>query len=77
MSLGLLVASENANRHTHRQDSCFISIDHALIISIFLVLRSYMSFDILRRVLADYFKYDIFYCMNITDIDDKVGVFSF
>ena len=27
MTLGLLVASENANRHTHRQDSCFISID--------------------------------------------------
>ena len=27
MSLGLLVALENANKHTHRQDSCFISID--------------------------------------------------
>ena len=27
MSLGLLVASENANTHTDRQDSCFISID--------------------------------------------------
>ncbi|MEE6499394.1 hypothetical protein FKM82_003433, partial [Ascaphus truei] len=34
--------------------------------------RSYISFDILRRVLKDYFKYDVFYCMNITDIDDKV-----
>ncbi|RMC00174.1 hypothetical protein DUI87_22776 [Hirundo rustica rustica] len=33
--------------------------------------RSYISFDILRRVLRDYFKYDVFYCMNITDIDDK------
>ena len=27
MSLGLLVALENANKHTHTQDSCFISID--------------------------------------------------
>lgn len=34
--------------------------------------RSYISFDILRRVLADYFGYDIFYVMNITDIDDKI-----
>lgn len=34
--------------------------------------RSYISFDILRRILRDYFKYDVFYCMNITDIDDKV-----
>lgn len=37
-----------------------------------LCFRSYISFDILRRVLRDYFKYDVFYCMNITDIDDKV-----
>ncbi|KAJ8252593.1 hypothetical protein COCON_G00219050 [Conger conger] len=34
--------------------------------------RSYISFDILRRVLMNYFKYDVFYCMNITDIDDKI-----
>ncbi|XP_068116762.1 cysteine--tRNA ligase, cytoplasmic isoform X1 [Hyperolius riggenbachi] len=34
--------------------------------------RSYISFDILRRVLRDYFNYDVFYCMNITDIDDKI-----
>uniref|UniRef100_T1E1M8 Cysteine--tRNA ligase, cytoplasmic n=1 Tax=Cupiennius salei TaxID=6928 RepID=T1E1M8_CUPSA len=34
--------------------------------------RSYISFDILRRVLADYFGYDVFYVMNITDIDDKI-----
>ncbi|XP_018410941.1 PREDICTED: cysteine--tRNA ligase, cytoplasmic [Nanorana parkeri] len=34
--------------------------------------RSYISFDILRRVLKDYFKYNVFYCMNITDIDDKI-----
>merc|ERR1712226_1079830 len=34
--------------------------------------RSYITFDILRRVLGDYFNYDIFYTMNITDIDDKI-----
>uniref|UniRef100_A0AAX7SUD7 Cysteine--tRNA ligase, cytoplasmic n=1 Tax=Astatotilapia calliptera TaxID=8154 RepID=A0AAX7SUD7_ASTCA len=34
--------------------------------------RSYISFDILRRILRDYFKYDVIYCMNITDIDDKI-----
>uniref|UniRef100_A0A8V5FHU5 Cysteine--tRNA ligase, cytoplasmic n=1 Tax=Melopsittacus undulatus TaxID=13146 RepID=A0A8V5FHU5_MELUD len=34
--------------------------------------RSYISFDILRRIFRDYFKYDVFYCMNITDIDDKI-----
>uniref|UniRef100_A0A8C3YPA6 Cysteine--tRNA ligase, cytoplasmic n=1 Tax=Catagonus wagneri TaxID=51154 RepID=A0A8C3YPA6_9CETA len=34
--------------------------------------RSYISFDILRRVLRDYFRFDVFYCMNITDVDDKI-----
>ncbi|CAF0971316.1 unnamed protein product [Rotaria sordida] len=34
--------------------------------------RSYISFDILRRVMADYFGYDVLYCMNVTDIDDKI-----
>ncbi|TPX51747.1 cysteine---tRNA ligase [Synchytrium endobioticum] len=34
--------------------------------------RNYMSFDILRRILQDYFGYDVLYVMNITDIDDKI-----
>ncbi|XP_033152253.1 cysteine--tRNA ligase, cytoplasmic [Drosophila mauritiana] len=34
--------------------------------------RSYISFDILRRILSDYFGYNIHYVMNITDIDDKI-----
>ncbi|CAG0912817.1 unnamed protein product [Notodromas monacha] len=34
--------------------------------------RSYISFDILRRVLSDYFRYEVFYVMNITDVDDKI-----
>ncbi|XP_014277584.1 cysteine--tRNA ligase, cytoplasmic [Halyomorpha halys] len=34
--------------------------------------RSYISFDIMRRVLSDYFGYEVLYVMNITDIDDKI-----
>jgi len=34
--------------------------------------RTYLSFDILRRVLQGYFGYDVFFVMNITDIDDKI-----
>ncbi len=36
------------------------------------LFRNYVSFDIVRRILRDYFGYDIFLVMNITDIDDKV-----
>jgi cysteinyl-tRNA synthetase len=35
--------------------------------------RCYVTFDIIRRILADYFKYNVFYVMNITDVDDKVS----
>ena len=34
--------------------------------------RTYLSFDILRRVMTNYFGYDVFYVMNITDVDDKI-----
>ncbi|CAJ0587015.1 unnamed protein product, partial [Mesorhabditis spiculigera] len=34
--------------------------------------RAYLTFDIIRRVLTDYFKYDVQQVMNITDIDDKI-----
>ena len=34
--------------------------------------RNYVAFDIVRRVLLDYFGFDILYVMNITDIDDKI-----
>lgn len=34
--------------------------------------RAYLTFDILRRIMANYFKYDLFYQINITDIDDKI-----
>lgn len=38
----------------------------------FVLRRSYISFDILRRVLSNYFGYNVLYVMNITDIDDKI-----
>lgn len=34
--------------------------------------RSYISLDIIRRILVNIFKYKVIYCMNITDIDDKI-----
>ena len=34
--------------------------------------RSYISFDILRRVLSDYFGYQCHFVQNVTDIDDKI-----
>ena len=34
--------------------------------------RTYLSIDILRRVLTEYFGYNILYVMNITDVDDKI-----
>lgn len=34
--------------------------------------RSYVTFDIIRRVLSDYFKFDVFFVQNVTDIDDKI-----
>ena len=34
--------------------------------------RNYMTFDIIRRIMVDYFRYDVFFVMNITDIDDKI-----
>jgi len=34
--------------------------------------RNYLAFDIVRRVLEDYFGYSILYVMNITDVEDKI-----
>lgn len=38
-------------------------IDHA---------RNYVSFDIIRRILEEYFGYEIIFVINITDVDDKI-----
>ncbi|CAD7966915.1 unnamed protein product [Amoebophrya sp. A120] len=34
--------------------------------------RAYLTFDIMRRVMEDYFGYEVLYQLNITDIDDKI-----
>ncbi|KAL7543191.1 hypothetical protein ACHAXR_012909 [Thalassiosira sp. AJA248-18] len=34
--------------------------------------RTYLSFDIMRRVMTDYFHYNVLYQINTTDIDDKI-----
>lgn len=34
--------------------------------------RNYVSTDILRRIMRDYFRFNVKFVMNITDIDDKV-----
>ncbi|KAJ1607162.1 cysteinyl-tRNA synthetase [Cryptosporidium canis] len=34
--------------------------------------RNYVTFDVIRRVLEEYFGYDVYLVMNITDIDDKI-----
>ena len=34
--------------------------------------RNYINFDIIRRVLQDYFGYHVTAVMNVTDVDDKI-----
>ncbi|KAK4049861.1 cysteinyl-tRNA synthetase [Microbotryomycetes sp. JL201] len=34
--------------------------------------RNYMAQDIMRRILRDYFGYEVHFVMNITDVDDKI-----
>lgn len=34
--------------------------------------KTYVCFDIIHRIMTDYFGYDVKLCMNITDIDDKI-----
>jgi len=34
--------------------------------------RTYVGFDIIRRILEDYFQYNINYVVNVTDVDDKI-----
>jgi cysteinyl-tRNA synthetase len=34
--------------------------------------RTFLCFDILRRILEKYFRYNVLYQLNITDIDDKI-----
>lgn len=34
--------------------------------------RTYLSLDIMRRIMTDYFHYNVLYQINTTDIDDKI-----
>ncbi|KAI9731998.1 MAG: hypothetical protein M1834_004449 [Cirrosporium novae-zelandiae] len=34
--------------------------------------RNYVTTDIIRRIMKDYFGYDVHFVMNITDVDDKI-----
>ena len=36
--------------------------------------RNYITADVMRRVLEDYFGFRIRYVMNVTDVDDKIIV---
>lgn len=37
-------------------------------------VRNYMAQDIMRRILRDYFGFEVNFVMNITDVDDKVRI---
>jgi hypothetical protein len=37
--------------------------------------RNYVSTDIIRRIMRDYFGYKLKFVMNITDVDDKVTLY--
>ena len=36
--------------------------------------RTFVTTDIIRRILKDYFKFKVHFVMNITDVDDKVTI---
>jgi len=37
--------------------------------------RNYVTTDVLRRILRDYFGFKVKFVQNVTDVDDKVGYF--
>lgn len=58
---GLVCAADRYTCGPTVYDSCHMG--HA---------RAYLTFDILRRIIEDYFGYEVTYQVNITDIDDKI-----
>lgn len=34
--------------------------------------RTYVSLDIIRRILVDHFRFDVTYALGVTDVDDKI-----
>jgi hypothetical protein len=61
--------------HGPRQASCspFFSLQVNFADSSPVKNRNYMAQDIMRRILRDYFGYDVNFVMNITDVDDKAS----
>ena len=39
--------------------------------------RTYVALDVIRRIMQDFFGYNVILCQNITDVDDKIIVRSF
>ena len=50
-----------------------IDMTSDLDVALFIHIRNYVTQDVLRRILTDYFGYDVHFVMNVTDIDDKVS----
>ena len=38
--------------------------------------RTYVALDVIRRIMQDFFGYNVILCQNITDVDDKIIVRS-
>jgi cysteinyl-tRNA synthetase len=34
--------------------------------------RNYVTTDVVRRIMRDYFRYEVVFVQNVTDVDDKV-----
>lgn len=68
----LVIWSENSSKISQSSQNSLFWMNFYKNLSNFTLSRSYISFDILRRVLADYFGYNVLYVMNITDVDDKI-----
>jgi len=57
---------------THVDLLCIQIVTWVMRGKIFKLPRNYLCNDMIRRVLRDHFGYNIQYCMNITDVDDKI-----
>ena len=38
--------------------------------------RNYVTTDIVRRIMRDYFRYEVIFVRGVTDVDDKVALLS-
>lgn len=51
---------------------CWICVVCASILVFNIIVRSYVSIDVLHRIITDYFNINIVHVMGMTDIDDKI-----